>query len=63
MPDPPDRRPGGAPLRLPAVRGRRWFDPDGRPFVLRAEVPLAFDEVVAALYGVAEEAEIASGED
>lgn len=36
---------------LPVISGGRWFDADGRPFVLRVECPLAFEEMVAALYG------------
>lgn len=60
-PDPGPARRDGPPL-LPAVRGERWFDPDGRPFTLRVEIPLGFDEMVAALYGVAEPGEITTAE-
>lgn len=63
MPSPdPDLPRRDGPLVLPAVRGGRWFDDDGRPFVLRAEIPLGFEEMVAALYGVAEPGEITDRE-
>jgi hypothetical protein len=48
---------------LPGICGARWFDTDNRPFVLRIECPLAFDEMVAALYGTAQADEMASDED
>jgi len=48
---------------LPVIRGPRWFEPEGRPLVVRVELPLAPAEMVAALYGVAEPGDIASDED
>jgi hypothetical protein len=48
---------------LPVISGTRWFDTQNRPFVLRIECPLAFDELVAALYGVAEAGDMVSDED
>jgi len=51
------------PVGLPVIRGPRWFDTDNRPFVLRIECPLAFDEMVAALYGTAQPGDLASDED
>jgi hypothetical protein len=57
-------RPADIPaVGLPVVSGTRWFDPQNRPFVLRIECPLAFEELVAALYGVAEADDMASNED
>jgi hypothetical protein len=49
--------------RLPVVRGEAWFDMDGRPFTLRVEYPLSFDEMVAAVYGTADLADLVSDED
>jgi hypothetical protein len=34
---------------LPVIGGEGWFDADGKPFVLRVEYPLTFDEMVAAV--------------
>ena len=56
-------RAGGELAGLPVVSGTRWFDPQDRPFVLRIECPLAFEELVAAIYGVAEADELASDEE
>lgn len=50
-------------LGLPVVRGEAWFDMDGRPFTLRVEYPLSFDEMVAAVYGTADPADLVSDED
>jgi hypothetical protein len=47
----------------PVISGTRWFGPEHRPFVLRIEQPLTFDEMVAALYGVVELDDIVSDED
>jgi len=44
---------------LPVIGGPEWFEAEGRPFVLRIECPLAFEEMVAGLYGVAEAEEMA----
>jgi hypothetical protein len=56
--------PGGEPAAgLPVISGPRWFDTENRPFVLRIECPLAFEEMVAALYGTAEAGDLASDED
>ena len=54
---------GNALVRLPVIRGARWFGQEARPFVLRIEVPLTFGEMVAALYGVVQPDEISSDED
>jgi hypothetical protein len=54
---------GGDGLELPVIRGSRWFDAAGGAFVLRVECPLSFDEMVAAVYGQVEEAEIEDDED
>jgi hypothetical protein len=51
------------PAGLPVIRGPRWFDTENRPFVLRIECPLAFEEMVAALYWAAEAGDLASDED
>ena len=48
---------------LPVISGPRWFESEDRPFVLRIECPLAFDEMVAALYWAAEGGDLASDED
>jgi len=48
---------------LPVTSGPRWFDAENRPFVLRIECPLAFEEMVAALYGTAQPGDLASDED
>jgi len=48
---------------LPVIAGARWFDAEDRPFVLRVECPLAFEEMVAALYGVVETSDITSDEE
>ena len=48
---------------LPVIGGPEWFEADARPFVLRIECPLAFEEMVAALYGAAEAGDLAGDED
>ena len=45
------------------ISGPRWFDDDDAPFRLQIELPLTFEEMVAALYNVVELADIASDED
>lgn len=35
----------------PLITGGRWFDADGRPYLLRMELPVSAGEMVAALYG------------
>ncbi len=62
MRDPADCRRADPPP-LPVISGSRWFEPEGRPFIVRIEVPLAFDEMVAALYGVAEPGDITGDHD
>lgn len=42
---------GPSPLSSPVVSGGTWFETADRPFVLRVERPMSFDEMVAALYG------------
>lgn len=54
---------GNAPVSLPVIAGARWFGPQIRPFVLRVEVPLTAEEMVAALYGVGQPDEIASDQE
>jgi len=58
-----DQLPGPASVLLPVIRGAEWFGPEPRPFLLRVEVPLTFEEMVAALYGVVQPDEIASNPD
>ncbi len=41
-----------APVALPVISGAQWFGPAPRPFLLRVELPLTLEEMVAALYGV-----------
>src|SRR5713101_6001653 len=62
MRDPADSRPADPPP-LPVITGSRWFEPEGRPFILRVELPLAFDEMVAALYGITVPGDITGDED
>ena len=50
-------------MALPVIAGARWFGADVRPFVLRVEVPLTVEQMVAALYDVAQQDEISSDED
>jgi hypothetical protein len=52
-----------SPVALPVIRGGRWFGPEPRPFLLRVELPLMLEEMVAALYGVVQPEEIDSDED
>jgi hypothetical protein len=59
----PDRNRGKSAAGLPVVSGARWFGTDSRPLVLHVECPLAFDEMVAALYGTAEAGDLASDEE
>jgi hypothetical protein len=58
-----DRVSGKFPVALPVIRGAQWFGPEFRPFVLRIELPLTSDEMVAALYTVGQPNEIDSGEE
>jgi hypothetical protein len=58
-----DQIPGNAPVALPVISGARWFGSEIRPFVLRVEVPMTFDQMVAAIYGVAQPDEIGSDEE
>jgi hypothetical protein len=54
---------GNAPMALPLIAGARWFGAEVRPFVLRVEVPLTVEQMVAALYDVVQQEEISSDED
>ncbi len=63
MPDHADRLQGKSPSGLPVISGARWFGTGNRPLVLRIECPLAFDEMVAALYGIVEAGDMASDEE
>lgn len=56
------RRQDGESCALPVIRGPRWFGPEPKQFVLRAEIPVTFDEMVAALYGTAGPEDLASAE-
>lgn len=58
-----DPTPHLRPVRLPVIKGDRWFDSEHRQFVLCVEYPLSAEEMVAALYGVVEPGDIASDED
>lgn len=58
-----DHHPAEGSPGLPVISGSRWFGPERGPFVLRIEQPLTFDEMVAALYAVAEPEDITSDED
>jgi hypothetical protein len=53
----------GESCALPVIRGPRWFGPEPKQFVLRAEIPVTFDEMVAVLYGTTEPDDLASAED
>ena len=50
-------------VALPMISGARWFGPESRPFLLRVELPLMLEEMVAAVYGVVEPEDIESDED
>ena len=58
-----DCRHGDPHPSLPMISGPRWFDDDDAPFRLQIQLPLTFEEMVAALYNVVELADIASDED
>jgi hypothetical protein len=58
-----DRRQGKPAVSLPVISGARWFGTGNKPLVLRIECPLAFEEMVAALYGTADAGDMASDED
>lgn len=53
-----DRTPGTSPVQLPVITGDPWFDSEHRPFILCVEYPLSAEELVAALYGVADPQDI-----
>jgi hypothetical protein len=57
------RQHDGESCGLPVIRGPRWFGPEPKPFVLRAEIPVSFDEMVAAIYGTSGLEDLASAED
>ena len=63
MHDQPDRTRGKPAAGLPVISGASWFGTESRPLVLRIECPLAFDEMVAALYGTIEAGDMASDEE
>jgi len=63
MDRPSNNLPGNARVRLPVISGPRWFGPEAEPFVLRMEVPLTVEDMVAALYGVVQTDEISRDED
>jgi len=63
MHDHADRLQGKPPAGLPVISGARWFGMGNRQLVLRIECPLAFDEMVAALYGTVEAGDMASDEE
>ena len=58
-----DHMPGNAAVPLPVIAGARWFGPQVRPFVLRVEVPLTAEAMVAALYGVVRPDEISTAQE
>ena len=55
--------PEASPVRLPVIKGDGWFDSEHREFILCVEYPLSAEEMVAALYGVVELADIATDEE
>jgi hypothetical protein len=57
------RKQAGESRALPVIRGPRWFGPEPKQFVLRAEIPVTFDEMVAVLYGTTDPDDVASVED
>ena len=63
MDRPSNKLPGNAQVRLPLISGPQWFGPGEEPFVLRIEVPLTAEDMVAALYGVVQPDEISRDED
>lgn len=63
MHDQPDRTRGKTGAGLPVISGASWFGTESRPLVLRIECPLAFDEMVAALYGTIEAGDMVSDEE
>ena len=63
MHDHADRLEGKPAVGLPVISGAKWFGTENRPLVLRIECPLAFDEIVAALYGTVEAGDMASDEE
>ena len=58
-----DKALGNAPVALPVIAGARWFGAEVRPLILRVEVALTVEQMVAALYDLAEQDEISSDED
>ncbi len=55
-----DSTPDVEPVWLPVIKGDRWFNSEHRPFILCVEYLLSAEEIVAALYGVAEPQDIAT---
>jgi hypothetical protein len=51
------------PSALPVIKGARWFGSEPRPFVLRVELPLTCEEMVAALYGIVQPDEITTSDE
>jgi hypothetical protein len=58
-----DSRAEADPVRLPVIKGDGWFESEHRQFILCVECPLSAEEIVAALYGVVEPADIGTTED
>jgi hypothetical protein len=58
-----DRDVGQLPVALPVIKGGRWFGSEPRPLVLRVELPLTCEEMVAALYGIVQADEITTREE
>jgi hypothetical protein len=48
---------------LPVIRDAQWFGPEPGPFLLRLELPLVLEEMVAALYDVVEPGDMRSAEE
>jgi hypothetical protein len=49
--------------QVPAIRGPRWFGSAPRSLIVRIDVPLPFDEVVAVLHGIAQPDDLLTDED
>jgi hypothetical protein len=48
---------------LPVIRDAQWFGTEAGPYLLRLELPLVLEEMVAALYGVVGPADMRSAEE
>jgi hypothetical protein len=49
--------------QLPVIRGPHWFGSVPRSLIVRVDVPLPFDEVVAVLHDVAQPDDLLADED